>query len=99
VFPPAVVSLPELHVADRGDGEERHLVVQVCAVHGVEVERPVRVHEGPEGLGLAVDLVLAPLLVRVVEEGAEETGVEVVEDCRQKVLVELEGVGKLLCHL
>ncbi len=74
-------------------------MVQVRAVHRVEVQRPSRVHKGPEGLGLAVHLVLAPFLVRVVEKGAEEAGVQVVEHRCQEVLVELEGIWELLCHL
>ena len=86
-------------MADRGDGEERHLVVQIRAVHGVEVEGPARVDKGPEGLGPAVHLILAPLLVRVVEECTKEAGVQVVQHRRQKVLVELESVRELLRHL
>ena len=35
----------------------------------------------------------------VVEERAEETGVEVVEQEREKVLVELERVRELVGHL
>ena len=97
--PPTIIALPELHVADGGDGKERHLVVQVRTVHRVEVEGPTRVDKGPEGLGLGVHPVLPPLFVRVEEEGAEKAGVQVVQHCRQKVLVELEGVGELLGHL
>jgi len=45
------------------------------------------------------NIVLLPLLVTVVEEGSEETGVQVVQDEGKEVLVKLEGVGKLVGDL
>ncbi len=74
-------------------------MVQVRAVHGVEVKGPARINEGPERLGPAVHLVVPPLFVRIVEECAEETGVQMVQHRREKILIELEGVRKLLSHL
>ena len=53
----------------------------------------------PEGLGVLSDIVLAPLALRVVEKGAEEAGVEMVQDVDQEVFVELEEEGKLAGHL
>ena len=44
-------------------------------------------------------LQVLPLLVTIAEEGAKETGVEVVEHHTQQILVELKGVGGLLHHL
>ena len=60
---------------------------------------PVAVDEAPEGLRVAGDAVLPPLALRVVEEGAEEAGVEVVEQEGEEVLVELEGVRELVGDL
>ena len=48
------------------------------------------VDEAPQGLGVLSDPVLFPLLVRVVEEGAEQAGVQVVQHKGQKVLVEFK---------
>ena len=44
-------------------------------------------------------LQVLPLLVTVAEEGAKETGVEVVKYNTEQILIELKGVGELLHHL
>ncbi len=53
----------------------------------------------PQRLRVLSNAVLFSLFVAVVEEGAEETWVEVVQDESEEVLVELERVGELVCHL
>jgi hypothetical protein len=64
-------------------------------VQRVQEQVALVVGEAPEGLRVAPDVVLLPLLVAVVEEGAEQAGVQVVEDEGEEVLVELERVGEL----
>ena len=44
-------------------------------------------------------LQVLPLLVTVAEEGAKETGVEVVKYNTEQILIELKGIGKLLGYL
>ena len=46
-----------------------------------------------------MQFIVSPLLVAVVEEGAEQAGVEVVQHRRQQILVEFKRVGKLLGDL
>lgn len=46
-----------------------------------------------------MEFVLSSLLVGVVEEGAEEAGVEMVQDGCQKEFVKLESIWKLLGYL
>ena len=57
------------------------------------------IDETPEGLRVLTNAVLLSLLVAVVEEGAEQAGVEVVENESEKVFVKLKRVGKLVRHL
>ena len=61
--PPAVVALPELHVADRRNREECQLAVQVRTVHWIEEQVLSGVGEGPQGVSLAGHLVLSSLFV------------------------------------
>lgn len=68
-------------------------------VQRVEEHLSLVVDETPERLGELPDAVLLPLLVAVVQKGAEETRVEVVQYEGQEVLVELERVGKLVGDL
>ena len=46
-----------------------------------------------------LELVLLPLLVTIVEECSEETGVEVVKDRGEEIFVELKCIWELLRHL
>ena len=57
------------------------------------------VDKTPQRLRVLSYTVLLSLFIAVVEEGAEETWVEVVQDESEEVLVELERVGELVCHL
>ena len=102
--PATIVARPESHVARGGlrkdDFSALAGLLQIHVVEErVEEHRPVAVDEAPQGLRVAHDAVLPPLALRVVEEGAEEAGVEVVEQEREKVLVELERVRELVGHL
>merc|ERR1719323_809352 len=102
--PAAVVARPEPHVAHGGLREDdlpalAGLLEVDVVEERVEEHGPVAVDEAPEGLRVAGDAVLPPLTLRVVEEGAEEAGVEVVEQEGEEVLVELEGVRELVGDL
>lgn len=57
------------------------------------------VDKTPQWLCVLSNAILLSLFVAVVEEGAEETWVEVVQDKSEEVLVKLERVGELICHL
>ena len=50
-------------------------------------------------LFLNLYLMLPPLLVRVVEEGTVQARVQVIQDGRQKIFVELKGIWELLHNL
>ena len=97
--PSTVVAFPELHVSDGSHGEQRHLVVQVRAVHWVQVFPRVGVYKGPERMGFRCNPILSSLLIGVVQECAEESGVKMIQDCSKKIFIKLESVGKLLGNL
>ena len=102
--PATIVARPEPHVAHGGLGEDDFpALARLLEIHvveeRVEKHRPVAVDEAPEGLRVAHYAVLPPFALRVVEEGAEEAGVEVVEQEREEVLVELERVRELVGDL
>ena len=106
---PAVISGPEFHVPDSRDGEEgrggghsRDAIASAerpVVVKRIEEHVSLVVDETPKRLRVLPDPILLPLLVAVVEEGAKQTRVEVVEDEREKVFVKLERVWKLVSHL
>ena len=46
-----------------------------------------------------LQLVLLPLLVTIIEERPEQTGVEVVQDRGEEIFIELKCIRELLRHL
>lgn len=87
-IPPAVVSRPEFHVADGGLGED-HPDLGGLVVQGVEEHVLLGVDKRPERLGVLVEPVCPPFLVRIVEKRAKQTGVQMVQDECKEVFVEL----------